>query len=176
LHSASGFSLASILGNLRREVGDGEFGYRTQGLFAHVLMALGANVEEIRPQGHPDIVAKLEGQRVLVEVEVASATSRNHVIKLDDLEAISTRIPGESGVLAVLDCAVPIRWIVVDSKTLSRDRKGVILLSTLLAMANQSLSRRCTEAFKSLVECHCLEMKNLTFNLLCARALRGQTL
>jgi len=176
LHSASGSSIASILTDLRRKVGNSEFGYRTQGLFAHVLMAIGADVEEIRSQGHPDIVARLEGQRLLIEIEVTSTTSRHHVIKVDDIQAISTNIPGEIGMLAVLDCAIPIRWIVIDSKVLSPDRKGVILLTTLQAMSNQSLSRRCTEAFSRLIEAHCIDLPNLTFNLLCSRALRKQVL
>ena len=44
-----------ILARLRDEVGDSEFGYRLQALFAHVLGRLGASILEVNAQGHPDI-------------------------------------------------------------------------------------------------------------------------
>src|SRR5947209_3953489 len=53
---------ACVLSSLRAEVGDIEFGYRAQGLFAQVLRRVGANVREIRHQGHPDIIADLDGR------------------------------------------------------------------------------------------------------------------
>ena len=78
--------VAAILRRLRAEVGDIEFGYRAQGLFAHVLKQIGASVVEVRNQGHPDITVLLGGRLTRVEVEIASIGERYHVIKADDAE------------------------------------------------------------------------------------------
>jgi hypothetical protein len=53
------FAVKPLLEGLRAEFGDAEFGYRMQGMFAHVLARLGGEILEINAQGHPDIKARL---------------------------------------------------------------------------------------------------------------------
>ena len=77
--------LAPILSRLRAEIGDIEYGYRAQGLFAYVLSRIGTRVLEIKHNGHPDIVASMGGCIARFEVEIASAHNREHTIKSDDL-------------------------------------------------------------------------------------------
>ena len=54
---------------LKDAVGLSEFGYRIQGLAAHVLLRLGAKVLQINSQGHPDIIAEAERGLIRIEVE-----------------------------------------------------------------------------------------------------------
>jgi hypothetical protein len=173
LSTAERFNAASVMTDLRRRVGDREFGYRAQALFAHVLLRIGGQVEEIRHQGHPDIIGRLVDKRVLIEVEVASATSRVHILKAEDVTAVASTDGHSMGLLAVLDCAVPIRWIVIGWDVLKLRPIGTISLTTLQAIADQGLSARCTLEFVRLVESNKMNLQNLTFHLLRLRALRG---
>ena len=107
-------SLVPLLGRLRAEIGDIEFGYRAQGLFASVLNRIGARVLEIRHQGHPDIVASLGGRLARFEVEITSIGDRYHTIKADDLASLKPALEGEAGFLAILDATHPVRWAVIE--------------------------------------------------------------
>jgi hypothetical protein len=162
-----------LVEDLRRGVGDIEFGYRIQGLLAHILMQLGATIIDLNAQGHPDIVTELNG-RVSFEVEAAPALVRSHTIKSEDIDAIGGG--GRPGYLAVLDCALPIAWIMLGHDRLKRHGPGPISLVTLRAMAETELSMSCTEELIKLVTNNQDRLSNLTFHLLRARALRGQML
>lgn len=164
--------LASILSRLRNEVGDIEFGYRAQGLFAHVLSRIGATVLEIRHQGHPDIVARLSDRFARFEVEIASAHDRHHTIKNDDLVSIAPVNDRDTGFLAILDTARPVRWAVIEHNRIRR-RLGRRPLPTLHALADGDLSRQCTAAFTEIVSEDSARLLALTFHLLCERVLRG---
>ncbi len=164
-------ALAQVLGRLRAEVGDIEFGFRAQGLFAHVLSRIGAEVIEIRHQGHPDIVANMNGRTVRFEVEITSARDRHHVIKSDDLASIGGAHNAEDGFLAILDSAYPVRWAVIGSSRIGR-RLGRWPLVTLHALADQSLSKQCGAAFGEILSENAENLPALTFHLLCDRVLR----
>jgi hypothetical protein len=166
-------ALHRLVDDLRARVGDIEFGYRIQGLLAHVLMRLGATVIEINAQGHPDLVVDLDG-RFALEVEAAPAVVRTHTLKSEDIEAIRGSV--KSGYLAVLDCALPVAWIMLTHERLKRQGPGPLSLVTLRAMSENEFSRLCTEEFISLMTDVQDRLPNLTFHLLRGRALRGLAL
>ena len=159
--------------DLRLLVGDIEFGYRIQGLLAHVFMRLGATVIELNAQGHPDLVINLDG-RIPIEVEAAPTVIRSHTVKLEDIEAIKGL--NDSGYLAVLDCTLPIAWILLAHPRLKRQGPGPVSLVTLWAMSDDGFSRACTDEFITLIIGIQDRLSNLTFHLLRRRALRGQAL
>jgi hypothetical protein len=159
---------------LRQEVGDGEFGFRAQGLLAHVLLRLGARITVINAQGHPDIEALFGEQHLVIEVEITRLTGRDHVLKADDLASICPRARGMTGYLAILDCVLPVKWLLVNHNRLRYRSLGVISLSTVRAVSDKALSEECTREFAKLIlECED-RLENLTFHLLAARALSGE--
>ena len=162
--------VAAILRRLRAEVGNIEFGYRAQGLFAHVLKVIGASVVEVRSQGHPDIIVLFEGRLTRVEVEVASMSERYHVIKADDAEAVAPTVRNEQGYLAVLDIAEPVRWAPIEYSRI-RPRLGRQPLATLHALAHPELARACNDAFAEFIIANAERLPALTFHLLCQRVL-----
>ena len=174
--SSDRFAVATILGDLRRKVGNGEFGYRSQSFFAHLILRIGGTVQEIRPQGHPDIVATIEGATTFVEVEVASLFSRKHVLKSDDLVALTGLHPDQRGYLAILDISPPISWLLVESQVLRFRKPSSLNLATIRALSNRGLSMRCTEEFIRMINNHRDSLYNLTFALLTSRALSGTSL
>jgi hypothetical protein len=165
-------AVSDALRRLRADVGDIEFGYRAQGLFAHVLKRMGASVLEVRNQGHPDIVASLNNHLTRFEIEIASKGDRHHVIKSDDLESIAPLLPNEVGYLAVLDMAEPLRWAVLEYSRVV-GRLGRAPMSTLHAVADRELSKACNMAFSELILESVERLRALTFHLLCDRVLRG---
>lgn len=161
-----------IVDELRAGVGDIEFGYRIQGFLAHVLMRLGAHVVELNAQGHPDLVVNLDG-RIPIEVEAAPALVRIHTVKCEDIDAIQGT--EKSGYLAVLDCALPLSWIMLGHEQLKRHGPGSVSLVTLRAMSENEFSSLCTEEFIRLITENRDRLLNLTFHLMRERALRGQS-
>ena len=163
--------VSAILRRLRAEVGDIEFGYRAQGLFAHVLKQIGASVVEVKHQGHPDITVLLGGRLTRVEVEIASMGERYHVIKADDAEAIAPTERDEQGYLAVLDIAEAVRWAPIAYSGIRR-RLGRQPLATLHALAHWELARVCNDAFAEITIANAERLQALTFHLLRQRVLR----
>ena len=162
--------VAAILHRLRADVGDIEFGYRAQGLFAHVLKQVGASVVEVKSNGHPDITALLGGRLTRIEVEIASMGDRYHVIKSDDAEAVAPTERNEQGYLAVLDIAEPVRWAPIEHSRI-RGRLGRRPLTTLHALADRELARACNDAFAEIISANAERLPALTFHLLCQRVL-----
>ena len=155
---------------LRAEVGNIEFGYRAQGLFAQVLKSIGASVVEVRAQGHPDIIARFGEQLTRVEVEVASMGERYHTIKADDAEAVAPTERNEKGYLAVLDIAEPVRWAPIEYSRIY-PRLGRQPLATLHALADPELARACNDAFVEIIILDAERLPALTFHLLRQRVL-----
>ena len=163
--------VSAVLHRLRDDVGDIEFGYRAQGLFAHVLRRIGASVVEVKNRGHPDIVVLLEGRPTRVEVEIASLGERYHVIKAEDVDAITPIERNAQGYLAVLDIAEPVRWAPIEHSRIRR-RTGRQPLATLHALAHGELARACNEAFVEIIIANIERLPALTFHLLRQRVLR----
>lgn len=163
--------VAEALRQLRAEVGDIEFGYRAQGLFAHVLRRIGASVLEVKSQGHPDIVVLLEGRLTRVEVEIAPMGERYHVIKAEDVKAVTPTERNAQGYLAVLDIAEPVRWAPIEHARI-RGRLGRQPLAVLHALAHRELARACNGAFAEIITANTQRLPALTFRLLRQRVLR----
>ena len=161
---------ADILRCLRTDVGDIEFGFRVQGLFAHVLQRIGATVIDVRNQGHPDIIMMLGGKLARVEVEIASIRGEYHTIKTDDVEGVAPTGTGEQGYLAVLDIAEPVRWAPIEYSRLCH-RVGRQRLATLHALAHRELARDCNDAFGQMIIAHARQLPALTYHLLRQRVL-----
>lgn len=162
--------IAATLRRLRAEVGNREFGYRAQGLFAHVLEQIGADVREVKNRGHPDIVVLLAGRLTRVEVEVAPMGERYHEIKPDDVQAVAPRERNQLGYLAVLDIAEPVRWAPIEYSRI-RSRQGKQPLATLHALADPQLTESCNEAFRAFITANAERLSALTYRLLRQRVI-----
>ena len=178
LSSDEFFEVGHVVNALRQSIGDSEFGYRAQGFLAHVLMRLGGGIIDIKPQGHPDITARLGGKTLLIQVKAVQARSRRRgfVVGANDLEGIHPHDRTSIGYLSILDCALPVSWVLVDYERLRRQALSPISLVTLHAMADSRLSLECTEEFVKLILAYQSTLHNLTFHILCSRSLRGEVL
>jgi len=172
------FSVGHIIDALRRSVGDSEFGYRIQGYFAHVIMRIGGKIIDIKPQGHPDLIASLGGKTLLLQVKSVHSKSRRlqFLVGADDLEGIHPHNPTTIGYLAILDCTMPPSWIMIDYERIKRHTLNPISVVTLRALADTKLSQQCTEEFVRLIISHQSNLDSLYFHVLCNRALRGEGL
>ena len=173
--SKDGFFIARYLELLRRAIGDSDFGYRVQAMFANLLVGLGWAIVDIKPQGHPDIVARQGERRLLVEVEFVPEFRRKHMVKQDDLDGTHPMDANSKGYLALLDLAPPVSWLLLDSNLLRRRGTGTLRLVTLHAMADRHLSRECSQEFVAFVSRQQSELQNLSFHTLCDRAMAGET-
>lgn len=172
------FEIKYVLDTLHKNIGDSEFGYRIQGLLAHVFLRLGGEIIEIKPQGHPDIIATLGTHKLLLQVKTiySKIRRRNFVMDYHDLLGIKPTDHSTLGYLALLDCVVPTFWILVRYDKLRRLMGGATHVVTLRAMANKDLSSECTQEFADLVLKHQYHLRNLDFSILCSRALKGEAL
>jgi hypothetical protein len=178
LSSDEPFRVGRIINALRQSVGDGEFGYRIQGYLAHVIMRIGGKIIDIKPQGHPDIIASLGGKTLLLQVKSVHSKSRRRefLVGTDDLKGIRPHDPTTTGYLAILDCTMPPSWIMVNYEKIKRQALSPISLVTLRVMADTKLSHECTEEFVKLIANHQSNLHSLYFHVLCSRALRGEVL
>jgi hypothetical protein len=167
-------SLASLLGELRGQCGDIEFGYRMQAMLAHVLIRLGVTILEMNAQGHPDIRAQLKDGELLVQVK--TVLHRSHLSMFDlrpeDLIGISAAGRRE-GLLAVLDCAEPAQWVVITADRASLLVGQSVHVATLQAISHRELSSDYTAEFADIVRAQRERLRNLTYNVLRSRALSG---
>ncbi len=171
------FQVGELLDSLRRDVGNSDFGYRVQGLFAHVLMHKGGRIIEPKPQGHPDIKAELRTKRMLFQIKAVYAKTirQSFTASNEDLEGIKPIHKSETGYMAVLECVAPITWILLEYPRICQ-QKFPLNMATLRALADRPLSIECTEEFVELVIRNQLRLRNLSFHILRSRALRGESL
>lgn len=170
-------SAKALLDELRSEYGDSNFGYRVQGLMAHVLLRCGCEILAVNAQGHPDILARLGDTRLLVQVKSTAHRGANANFELgaEDLQGITPR-SHEAGYLAVLDCAEPVSWILVRHDRLRPFLGRPVHLATLRAESDVPLSADCTEAFLEIMSSSGARLRNVGFAILASRALRGRPL
>ena len=172
------FQVKDVLDGLRTEFGDSDFGYRVQALFAHTLLRLRAVVQEINYQGHPDIQAGLDGQSLLLQVKSVSHTSApcSLMVHQADLAGIRPSSDRQTGYFAILDCAAPPAWIMVEYHDIARHRTQPVNMETLRACANRDFSRECTDEFTDMVLANKDKLHLLNYRTLCRRALRGDVI
>ena len=172
------FAAGAALDALRARFGDSEFGYRTQALFAYVIAGVGAVIEEVNAHGHPDIRASWHGKTALIQVKSLLHRHPGHRYTLtkEDLRGITPETPNQVGYLALLDCGSPAEWIVVDEKRLRFHLGEPIHTVTLRADSDKELSRLCTDEFNRVIASFEGRLADMTFTLLCERAIsRSQT-
>jgi hypothetical protein len=104
-----------LLENLLAEVGPIEMGFRMQAYAAHIVLAQGYRVTEIKSSRHPDLIAEKENCTIRVEVEADTRGLGLHLPEAEDLDALSPRSPLDRGYFTVAICSPLPRWIVVDS-------------------------------------------------------------
>jgi hypothetical protein len=178
LPSIDPFAAGPALDALRTRFGDSEFGYRTQALFAYVIAGVGAVIEEVNAQGHPDIRASWQGKTALIQVKSLLHRHPEHRYTLtnEDLRGITPERPDQVGYLALLDCGSPAEWVVVDERRLRHHLGKPVHTVTLRADSDKALSRLCTDEFNRVIASFGGRLADMTFALLCQRAVsRCQT-
>ena len=173
LISNESYRVYKILNELREEVGDSEFGYRVQGLFAATLICLGMKILEIKPQGHPDIIGIKENKIIKFEVETIVGKSRKRAVKKEDIEAIKPHDRNEKGYIAVLYCRFPPEWMLIDHNRLKRRVFEYISIITMKCLSDNEFSNKITECFYELILSNASRLFTFTFRLLCKKALEG---
>jgi len=172
------FEIKSVLDSLRSNIGDSAFGYRMQAFFAHVLLELGGSIIEINQKGHPDIKSKINGRTSYFQVKTISnsAAGWNFTVGADDISGIQPRNSEEVGYFAVLDCAVPISWLIIDYSQIRRHESRSVSIETIRAAIDAEFSNECTDVFAEFVKNNKDKLHLLTYGILCKRALIGEGL
>lgn len=164
------------LEKLKGAIGLSEFGFRIQGLAAHVLLRLGARVLQINSQGHPDIVAEIERGLVRIEVEADMHGSRARSPTEEDLDAIAPHSLADKGYFAVALCGPYPRWLLVEYERLRRRHGKPSSPAILQALADTEASERWTAEFVELLINHCTRLPSFSFDFLARRAKEGRSL
>jgi hypothetical protein len=94
----------------------------------------------------------------------------------EDIAGIRPSRSEEVGYFAILDCAVPVSWLVNEYDAIRRHEAHSVSIETLRVSANSELSSESTATFADLVMRHKNNLHLLTFRVLCQRALRGEQL
>jgi hypothetical protein len=172
------FAAGPALDALRAKFGDSEFGYRVQALFAYVIARLGAVIEEVNAQGHPDIRASWQGKTGLIQVKslLHRLPDHRYTLTKEDLRGITPHASDQIGYLALLDCGSPAEWIVVEEARLRFHLGNPIHLVTLRADCDKALSCLCTEEFNQVIASFEGRLQDMTFALLSKRALAQYSL
>jgi hypothetical protein len=167
------FAAGPALHALRAKFGDSEFGYRVQALFAYVIAGFGAGIEQINAQGHPDIRAVWQGKTALIQVKSLLHRHPEHryTLTAEDLHGITPQAADEIGYLALLDCGAPVEWIVVEEPRIRFHLGNPIHAVTLRADSDKMLSRLCTEESNRVIASFEGRLADMTFALLCRRAI-----
>lgn len=165
-----------ILNNLCGDIGDSEFGYRIQGLFAHSLARLGIRILEINPQGHPDIIGEVENRRIKFEVEAVVGKARKRVVEREDLEAIKPSNKNDKGYIAIFDHKLPPEWLLIEYRRLKWRLSESLLMVTLKSLSDKKFSSECTQHFFDLIIANDSRLSKLTFSVLRRKALNKKEL
>lgn len=173
LISNESYRVYKILNELRENVGDSEFGYRVQGLFAATLVSLDVKILKIKSQGHPDIKGIKENKTIKFEVEVVLGESRKRIIDKEDIEAIKPHNKDEKGYIAVLYCRYPPEWLLIDYNRLKRRVSERISIITMKCLSDKEFSKEFTGCFYKLILSNASRLFTFTFHLLRNKALEG---
>lgn len=173
---AEHFAAGKCLERLRDALGLSEFGFRIQGLAAHVVLRLGARVLQINSQGHPDIVAETERGFVRIEVEADIYAHRARVLSQGDLDGIAPRSTTDKGYFALAMCGPYPSWLLVDYPQLRRRHKTPALPAILRTLADAETSKHWTDEFKRLLVIRCHRLPVFSYDFLVRRALEGKPL
>jgi hypothetical protein len=175
--SDSSFEIGRIIQILRTRCSDGEFGYRMQAIFAHILLRQGWHIIEINAQGHPDIRASMADQEALVQVKSVVHRTASSTIKLSEEDVAGiTALGRRPGWFAILDCAAPARWNVVSSNRAARLLGKPIYVTTLRANSDVAMTADCNNQFREIISANSSRLSNLSYAILRKRALAHEGL
>lgn len=152
-----------------------EYGFRIQGLAAHVVFRQGALVRDVNSSGHPDIFALDDAGPLKFEIEADAGSLRDRQLTKSDIDGLAPQQKGERGYFGVLVINPRLRWSLVPWTTISR-RRGPLQLAVLQAVEDSAISTRWTEEMIQMV---CGNMEQLwmySFRWLKHRALSGRPL
>lgn len=161
------------LETLKEAVELSEFGFRIQGLAAHVMLRLGFRVLQVNSQGHPDIVAEIERGLIRIEVEADTQGFRARALTEEDLDGIEPGRTTDKGYFAVVLCGPYPRWILVDYARLRRRRGTPASPALLQALADTEASKQWTAEFIKLLVSNCQHLPVFSFDFLTKQALEG---
>jgi hypothetical protein len=164
------------LQQVRHAIEFSEFGYRIQGLAAHVLLRLGARVLQINSQGHPDIVAETERGFIRFEVEADLHGARARIPTEEDLDGIAPRGVTDKGYFALALCGPYPRWFLVDYIHLRRRHGNPASPAIIQAISDAQVSEQWTTEFIALILAHRQHLQVYSFDFLVRRALEGKPL
>ena len=139
---------SECLEHLSLMVSPSEFGFRVQGLAAHVLLGLGYRIIAVKESGHPDIVAFRGGREFRFEVEAEVGRPRLRQLSQADFSSL-TEVPGAAGYYALaIGFPVPYWVLVPVSKLIGRPPSPKILLE---ALSDKELSAEWTREYVRLL-------------------------
>lgn len=145
-----------------------------QALFAHILIQLGGVVTEVNTTGHPDVRATIGDRDLHVQVKTAKHGSPATVFQMSSADFQGITCPTGHGFLAYLDCAEPVRWILVPHARARRLMDRAVHVATLQAECDDQLSSECTGEFVLLIMGIKDQLCLLPYDVLRSRALAGQ--
>ena len=156
---------------MRLMVSPSDFGFRVQGLAAHVLVGLGYRVSAVKETGHPDIVAFRGGREFRFEVKAEVGRPRLRQLTEAELNSL-TELPGSSGYYALaIGFPMPYWVLVPASKLVGRPPMPNILLE---ALSDKELSAEWTREYIKLLEGGCRRIGLASFGDLKQMALSGR--
>ena len=161
------FDAARVLAALR--VSPSELGYRAQALFAATLERMSAGVDVIARAGHPDVLVRMRGRALRIQVKATGQHSFQ--LSREDLDGIRPRSDEEEGYLALLDVGPPVAWTCVPHGRARVLVGRTVPLAMLKTMGDVELSSRCTEIFAALMLEHRDSFEAFTFSLVRHRTL-----
>jgi hypothetical protein len=164
-----------LLEQLLAEVGPIEMGFRIQAYAAHILLAQGYRITEIKSSRHPDLIAEKEKCTIRVEVEADIRGLGLHLPEADDLEALCPRSPDDRGYFTVVSCGPLPRWILVDSVKLVH-RKNKLALPLLEALCDIEQSQIWSDSFDRIILENSQHLIDFSFHWLCKQALEQKCL
>ena len=164
---------AECLEQLSLMVAPSEFGFRVQGLAAHVLLALGYRIHAVKESRHPDILASRDGQEFRFEVEAEVGRPRLRQLTDADFNSLDG-IPGSVGYYALAIKFPTPYWVLVPArKMIDRPPMPNILLE---ALSDKEYSAEWTREYVKLIEGGCQRIGLATFGDLKHWALNGRTI
>ncbi len=148
------------------------FGYKVQGLAAHVLLRLGYQVTEVNQQGHPDITAFREGREFRFEVEAEVTQPRLRQLTKADFDSL-TATP--YGYYALAISFPSPYWVIVPAEDLiSRTRPCPNRV--LEALSDKEYSAAWTYAYIEMLRDSHRQIRRASFSDMRCWALSGQGL
>jgi hypothetical protein len=141
-----------------------------------VLLERGDTIIEVNQQGHPDIKSLKAGRTALFQVKSIAHRYAGLLLTVspDDISGIRPSRSDEVGYFAILDCVIPVSWVVSGYSAIRRHETCSVSLETIRASADLELSSECSDTFSGLVMRHREDLHLLTFGILRDRALRGE--